>query len=179
MTHGFDWCVLRECYKRPFGSAGSVKIGDNVFVGMNSIILKGVSIGNDVIIGAGSVVTVDIPSQSVAAGNPAKIIYTLKEYYKKRLDSQLPEAAEVARAIARRYNRNPQPQDFKEFFFLFLERNKDKFGSLPVSQQVGDYFEEFMLSEPHFSSFDQFLQFCLNKTNPPTSSTSELAISQK
>ncbi|MDH5523363.1 MAG: acyltransferase [Desulfobulbaceae bacterium] len=49
-------------------------IGDNVFVGMNAIILPGVIIGDNVIIGAGSVVTKNIPSGSIACGNPAKVI---------------------------------------------------------------------------------------------------------
>lgn len=50
-------------------------IGDNVFIGNGSMILPGTRIGNHVAIGAGSVVTKDMPSHSIAAGNPAKIIY--------------------------------------------------------------------------------------------------------
>lgn len=49
-------------------------IGDNCVVGVRSIILPGIKIGNQVVIGAGSVVTKDIPSNCIAAGNPAKII---------------------------------------------------------------------------------------------------------
>lgn len=51
-----------------------VTIGNNVITGANVIILGGVHVGNNVIIGAGSVVTKDIPSNSVYAGNPAKLI---------------------------------------------------------------------------------------------------------
>ena len=51
-----------------------VKIGNNVFVGINSIILPGITIGDNVIIGAGSIVTKDVPGNVVVAGNPAKII---------------------------------------------------------------------------------------------------------
>lgn len=51
-----------------------ITIGDDVFIGMNSIILKGVSIGSRTIIGAGSVVTRSIPSDCIACGNPAQII---------------------------------------------------------------------------------------------------------
>lgn len=51
-----------------------IHIGDNVWIGMNSVILPGVQIGNNVAIGAGSVVTSDIPSNSIAVGNPCKII---------------------------------------------------------------------------------------------------------
>lgn len=50
------------------------KIGNNCFIGTNSIILPGVTIGNDCIVAAGSVVTKNVPSRSLVAGNPARII---------------------------------------------------------------------------------------------------------
>lgn len=51
-----------------------ISIGNNVFIGMNCIIMKGVSIGENCVIGAGSIVANSIPSNSVVVGNPAKII---------------------------------------------------------------------------------------------------------
>ena len=51
-------------------------VGSNSFIGINSIILPGVHIGDHCVIGAGSVVTKDIPDHSIAAGNPAKVIKT-------------------------------------------------------------------------------------------------------
>lgn len=54
-----------------------ISIGNNVWIGANAIILKGVTIGDNTIIGAGSVVTRDIPSNTLAAGNPARIIRKL------------------------------------------------------------------------------------------------------
>jgi maltose O-acetyltransferase len=62
---------------------GRVNIGKKTFVGAGTIILPGVSIGHDVIIGAGSVVTRDIPDEVVAAGNPARVICTTAEFLRK------------------------------------------------------------------------------------------------
>lgn len=57
--------------------AAPVEIGDNVFVGMGARILKGVTIGSDSVVGAGSVVTSSIPAGVIAAGNPARVIREL------------------------------------------------------------------------------------------------------
>lgn len=62
---------------------GRVTIGDNVFIGAESVVLPGVTIGSNVIIGANSTVTHDIPDNTVAAGSPARIISTLDEYLAK------------------------------------------------------------------------------------------------
>ena len=62
---------------------GLVNIGNNVFIGCGSIILCNVNIGNNVVIGAGSVVTHDVPSNSVVAGNPARVITTIEQYKNK------------------------------------------------------------------------------------------------
>ena len=50
------------------------KIGDRVWIGANVTILKGVTVGDDAVVGAGSVVTKDIPEKAIAVGNPAKVI---------------------------------------------------------------------------------------------------------
>ncbi|MFN8619371.1 MAG: acyltransferase [Chloroflexota bacterium] len=65
---------------------GKVEIGDRVFVGAGTIIMPGVRIGHDAIIGAGSVVTSEIPPATVAAGNPAKVIMGLDEFLARRRD---------------------------------------------------------------------------------------------
>lgn len=51
-----------------------VTIGDNVWIGGGAVILPGVSIGDNVVIGAGSVVTKDIPSDTIACGNPCRVV---------------------------------------------------------------------------------------------------------
>ena len=71
--------------------AANVSIGNCVFVGAGSIILPGVHIGNRVIIGAGSIVSKDIPDNSVAAGNPAKVLCSIEEYLEKEKAKMRPE----------------------------------------------------------------------------------------
>ena len=72
--HALDADVRRgprgcdDCATKP------INIGDDVFIGAQSIILKGVTIGDRAVIGAGSVVTKDVPADCIAAGNPARVI---------------------------------------------------------------------------------------------------------
>jgi maltose O-acetyltransferase len=63
---------------------GRVQIGSRVFVGAGAIILPNITIGDDVVIGAGSVVTDHIPRNSVAAGNPARVIGPLDVFLEKK-----------------------------------------------------------------------------------------------
>ena len=60
------------------GRSAPIAIGDDVFIGMNSLILKGVAIGNGSVVGAGSVITQDVPAHTIVAGNPASVIRVLK-----------------------------------------------------------------------------------------------------
>lgn len=69
-----------------YSKIGKVNIGDNVFIGYGSIVLPNVTIGDNVIVGAGSVVVKNIPSNSVAAGNPAKVIGTFEDNINKNLN---------------------------------------------------------------------------------------------
>ncbi len=62
---------------------GRVTIGNNVFVGAETVIMPGVNIGNNVIIGSNSTVTHDIPDDVVVAGSPTRIISDLETYLLK------------------------------------------------------------------------------------------------
>lgn len=62
-----------------------VVLEDNVFIGTGTFVLKGVNIGSDCVVGAGSVVTKDIPEKTIAAGNPARPIKALSEISSNQL----------------------------------------------------------------------------------------------
>jgi maltose O-acetyltransferase len=85
ITHGVIILAHDASTKKHLGLTriGRVKIGDNVFIGVNSIILPSVTIGSNSIIGSGSVVTKDVPNNAVVAGNPAKIINGLNIFLGK------------------------------------------------------------------------------------------------
>lgn len=66
-------------YTKDDVKAEKVIIKENVFIGMNSIILKGVTIGKNTIIGAGSIVTKNISENVIAAGNPCRVLRELEK----------------------------------------------------------------------------------------------------
>lgn len=72
--------ILSHFYNTKDGRfySGKVRIGENVFIGTNTIIVNAVDIGNGAVIGAGSVVNRDIPSYELWAGNPARFIKKLE-----------------------------------------------------------------------------------------------------
>lgn len=62
-----------------------VSIGDNVWIGGNTVVCPGVHIGNNAVIGAGSVVTKDIPDWAIAAGNPCRVIRKITDEDRRKL----------------------------------------------------------------------------------------------
>lgn len=79
--------ILPELREKAYQYNASVRIGKNCWIGAGALILPGITIGDNVVVGAGSVVTKDLPSNVVAVGNPCKILREIsehdKEYYFK------------------------------------------------------------------------------------------------
>lgn len=82
--HSLDPIIRSSESDMDFAIDTAVEIGQNVFLGMGCYVLKGVTIGEGSIIGAGSVVTKSIPSFTIAAGNPAKILGVIPGYNLKK-----------------------------------------------------------------------------------------------
>lgn len=156
LTHDYTTSVFINLYDEFISSSGSIKIGNNVSFAMNCAVLKGVTIGDNCFIGYGSVVTKDIPSNSVAVGSPAKVICTIDEYFKKRKKMYIEEAFLYARSIEKRFKRRPVIEDFWEEFPLFLNGEQDH-PKLPIKKQLGKSFENYR--EKHHAIFDGFEVF--------------------
>ena len=88
-TYFINKHIFNENFQNDFSSKGGIIIEDDVWIGANSIILSGVTVKKGSIIGAGSVVTKDIPPYSIVGGNPAKII---KERFSKETIQMLEKA---------------------------------------------------------------------------------------
>lgn len=123
LTHDYSWSVLCGVYGEVLGGVAPVSIGNNVFLGMNTIVLKGTSIGDNVIIGAGSIVTKDVPSNEVWAGNPARKIMSLEEYYIRKQISTINEFEDLVHRYGDSYEDHKNL--FREFEPLFKDYNCD------------------------------------------------------
>lgn len=137
LTHDFVTATFIARYGDFIPSSGKVKIGNNVYFGRNCTVLKGVTIGDNVIVGYGSIVTRDIPSNSVCVGSPARVVCSLDDYYEMRKIKCIDEAKAYAREIKAKYGRMPVPSDFKEEFVLFCSGNEvDKYPEIPIKHQL-------------------------------------------
>jgi acetyltransferase-like isoleucine patch superfamily enzyme len=158
VTHDFATKVFLTTHKEFIASSGKIKIGNNVSFGMDCTVLKNVTIGNNCFIGLGSVVTKDIPANSVAIGAPARVIATIDEYFLKRKDESVREALDYARSIQERFNRRPRIDEFWEEFPLFLNGDEECH-DLPIKSQLGSAYEYFKKNNTAvFDGFDDFLK---------------------
>lgn len=85
ITHDGGVWVLRKMYPElsDIDLFRPITVGENVHIGNNAIVMPGVNIGSNCIIGCGAVVTKDIPDNSIAVGVPARVIETVDDYVKK------------------------------------------------------------------------------------------------
>jgi acetyltransferase-like isoleucine patch superfamily enzyme len=85
LTHDFSMDRVAErrlgISERELFRRAPIVIGEQAFIGMNSMILPGVTIGAGAIVGAGSVVTKDVPADTVVAGNPATVIFDAETHW--------------------------------------------------------------------------------------------------
>lgn len=160
LTHDYASRVFVNLYGDFIPSHGKIKIGNNVWFGEHCTVLKGVSIGNNCIIGYGSVVVKNIPSNSVAVGSPAKVICSIEEYYQKRKDRYIYEVLEYALEIEKRKGREPVAEDFPDDYPAFVDKRKYSIYNYPYSRVFTHkkLFDKWLnIHKSLYNGFDEFL----------------------
>ena len=167
LTHDYSWSVF--CNIPGLGSVGEggeTWIGDNVFVGVGATILMGSHIGSNSIIGAGSVVSGYFPDGVVIAGNPARIICTVEELYKKRKSKELDSAKLFVKQYRERNGKSPTIYDMTNSFMgLYLPRTEDVFDHYPSLFRLSGvdntiFMNNYLNNMPLYDSFEDFLKDC-------------------
>lgn len=105
VTHDGSCWVLRDQLPN-LQDFGPIVVEDNCFIGVNAIILPGVRIGTNSIVGAGSVVTRDVPSGVVVGGVPARVLMTIEDYRRKKLATSDGQSVPVEPDARREYLRS-------------------------------------------------------------------------
>ena len=171
LTHDYSWSVLKSATDPEvvpgavLGAQSPVTIGSNVFIGMDAVITRGVTIGDNVVIGAGSVVTRDCPSGGVYAGNPAKRIMSIGEYFQKRQALQFREARTLVLTYRDRFGAFPEKEVLSEYFMLFsTEEEARQNRAFRTKMELLGGFESTVAymnaHPPMFSDYEAFLQAC-------------------
>lgn len=164
LNHDYTSWVFTELYDDFIPSHSRVKIGNNIWFGYNCTVLRGVTIGDNCIIALGSVVSKDIPANSVAGGVPAKVICTIEEYYEKRKRLYIEETIDYARSIKERFNREPNLDDFKDDYPCFVDgSNMDEYPMMPYSRVLKSHLERW--KQKHRAPFKGFEEFMKEVNN--------------
>ena len=163
LTHDYSWSVLKRKYGYVYGKQRRTVIGNNVFIGWGATILPGARIGDNVVIGANSVVGGRVDSDSVYAGNPAKKLLTLDEFFARRQDRQFAEAADYVLAYEERFGTEPPESELDEYFFLFADADRLNPAFEVKMKLVGNYEESMEMLRQNvrkFNSYEEFLKAC-------------------
>lgn len=166
LAHDYSIDVPRQVFGLFVGGSLPVTIGNNVFIGTKATILMGTTIGNNCIIGANSVVKGFFPDNSIIAGNPARIIGTIEDYYKKNIDNWIKNAKTVAKTIFDRAGRLPTIEEMSDgYCWLYLQKDDNtiklykSFFDL-TGDNYDDILQKFYEFEPPYDSFESFLKDC-------------------
>lgn len=150
------------------GEARETYIGDNVFIGMNSTILMGAVIGDNCIVGAGLVVSGRYENNSIIAGNPARKICSLDEYYSKRKEQELDCAKLYVKKWNEKYGCNPSINEMTNAFsWLYIphtlenmKKQENLFNYNGVNNEIVN--SNFLNTKARFKTFEDFLNYCNN-----------------
>lgn len=165
LSHDYSISVAKRVYHENVGNCAKTVIGDNVFIGMNAIILMGSKIGDNCIVGAGAVVSGTFPDNSVIAGNPARVICSLEVFYNRHKSREISEAKGYYQALLRKHNRRPKIEEMgNAFAWLYLPRTQESVdrykGFFRLSgDNEAETIEDFLKSKPAFSGYEEFCDY--------------------
>lgn len=161
LTHDYSTSVLNRIDSKIYGKSKKTVIGNNVFLGWGCTVLAGTVIEDNVIIGAGAVVSGKVEKNSIYAGNPAKKIMSISEYRKKIICKQKDEAFNIYKSYRDRFNKIPDINVFHEYFYLFTndydkltDRLKNKLSEENIMR------EAFENNVTEFKSYEDFIDYC-------------------
>ena len=163
ITHDYSHTVVCNMFGRNVGDAKPVSIGNNVFIGIDAMILMGTTIGDNVIIGAKSVVRGEIPSNCVVSGNPAKVICPIEHYFQKRIEAEEKCAINNVLLCRERLGRNPTIQEMGDAFaWLYLPHTAETIEKYPSFFRLPGknneiLKESFLKTEPKYDGYNDFI----------------------
>ena len=125
LQHDYSRSVLRRKYGVVIGESKKTTIGNNCFIGLNATILMGAHVGNNCIVGAGAVVSGFFPDDVVISGNPARVLCSIEEFYKKRKEKYIKEAFDTFLEYVKVYSHEPSEQEMGCFWPIFMPKEID------------------------------------------------------
>lgn len=167
LTHDYSVFVANHLSNgRLYGKQQPVTIGNNVFIGWGAVILPGTTVGDNVIVGAYAVVSGNVESNSVYAGNPARRICSVEEYVQKREQNQLREAVDIFRRYYERFDTVPDRSIFHEYFYLFS--TVDQLTEIYKGKMIenGNYLEcenYIRTNKPMFDNYELFCEYAMKQ----------------
>ena len=166
LAHDYSRSVASRVYGQFVGGSLPVVIGDNVFIGEHATILMGTTIGNNCIVGANSLVKGAFPDNVVIAGNPAKIVCTLEEYYQRAKKNWVDDAKRCAKSIYEHTGRKPTIEEMSDTYIeLYMPHTQATIDQYPYmfTRSADDHEKiknDFLSSKPLYPNFESFLEDC-------------------
>jgi len=173
LTHDGAWMAMNGKDGCVLGHAAPVKIGNNVFIGRSSTILCGVTVCDNAIIGARSLVNSNLEEPGVYAGNPARLVCPYEKYHRLRQERQLEEAYAIAARYYARCAQIPPQELFADYFWIFAPRDFEQLPPVFLQRMtLGGNPEEskraFLASRPDFDGYAAFWSWCCERIRTMT-----------
>lgn len=167
LNHDYSWSVWKHLTGEIVGGVRKVKSGNNVFIGMNATILMNTEIGDNVIIGAGSVVSGNVESNGVYAGTPARKLMKLDEHMEKWKAREVEDAKGIARMYYEQLHKKP-PKDILPAYFWIFESDENALDPIYEDRMrlCGNYDQSLVTFRQHkavYRDYDEFLKNVLKE----------------